>query len=130
MDKENYIKVLKILIGVNFIIVTINLCFGKMIVINIFGKEYLDSIRIFNILCIGYFFTGSFRVLGANILFALQKPKYNIYSSVIASISNIFLNIFLIKKYGSIGAAYATLMIFIIWSVLVNLFIYKTLKNK
>ena len=128
--KENYIKVLKILIGINFIIVTTNLCFGKMIIINIFGKEYLDSIKIFNILCIGYFFTGSFRVLGANILFALQKPKYNIYSSVIASISNIFLNIFLIKKYGSIGAAYATLMIFIIWSVLVNLFIYKTLKNK
>lgn len=128
--KENYIKVLKILIGINFIIVIINLYFGKMIVINIFGKEYLDSIRIFNILCIGYFFTGSFRVLGANILFALQKPKYNIYSSIIASISNIFLNIFLIKKYGSIGAAYATLAIFAIWSILVNLFIYKTLKNK
>lgn len=128
--KENYIKVLKILIGINFIIVIINLYFGKMIVINIFGKEYLDSIRIFNILCIGYFFTGSFRVLGANILFALQKPKYNIYSSIIASISNIFLNIFLIKKYGSIGAAYATLAIFAIWSILVNLFIYKTFKNK
>lgn len=128
--KENYIKILKILTGINFIIVTINLCFGKMIVINTFGQEYLDSIRIFNILCIGYFFTGSFRVLGANILFALQKPKYNIYSSVVASVSNIFLNIFLIKKYGSIGAAYATLIIFVIWSILVNLFIYKTLKNK
>lgn len=128
--KENYIKILKVLIGINFIIVTINIGFGKMIIINIFGKEYLDSIRIFNILCIGYFFTGSFRVLGANMCFALQKPKYNIYSSVIASISNIFLNIFLIKKYGSIGAAYATLIVFITWSILVNLFVYKILNRR
>ncbi len=127
--KENYIKVLKILIGINFIIVTINLCFGKMLIVNILGKEYLDSIKIFNILCIGYFFTGSFRVLGTNVLFALQKPKYNIYSSVIASISNIFLNIFLIKKYGSIGVAYATLIVFIIWSIVVNIFIYLKIKK-
>ena len=62
--------------------------------------------------------------------FALQKPKYNIYSSVIASISNIFLNIFLIKKYGSIGAAYATLIVFITWSILVNLFVYKILNRR
>ena len=127
--KENYIKVLKILIGINFIIVIINLCFGEIIIINIFGKEYLDSVRIFNILCIGYFFTGSFRALGTNILFALQKPKYNIYSSVIASISNIFLNIFLIKRYGSIGAAYATLIVFMIWSIIVNAFIYFKIKR-
>lgn len=126
--KENYIKILKVLIGINFIIVTINIGFGKMIIINIFGKEYLDSIRIFKILCIGYFFTGSFRVLGANILFALQKPKYNIYSSIIASITNIFFNIFFIKKYGSIGAAYATLIVLIIWSIVINYFIYINLK--
>lgn len=127
--KENYLKILKILIGINFVIVTLNLIFGKLIISIIFGIEYLDSIKIFNILCIGYFFTGSFRVLGANILFALQKPKFNVYSSLIASISNIILNVTLIKRYGSIGAAYATLIVFIVWSILVNLFIYKNLKN-
>lgn len=127
--KENYAKTLKFLMGLNFIIVVLNLCFGDFIITTIFGNEYLDSVKIFKILCIGYFFTGTFRVLGANILFALQKPKFNVYSSLIASISNIVLNIVLIKKYGSIGAAYATLGVFIIWSILVNYFIYKELSK-
>ena len=103
--------------------------FGKLIILKVFGQEYIDSIKIFKVLCIGYFFTGTFRVLGANILFALGKPKFNIYSSVIACVSNIILNYFLIQKYGSIGAAYATVIVFIIWSLLVNIFIYKELKE-
>ena len=127
--KENYTKTLKILMGINFIIVVLNLCFGDFIITTIFGKEYLDSVKIFKILCVGYFFTGTFRVLGANILFALQKPKFNVYSSLIASISNIVLNIILIKKYGSVGAAYATLCVFVIWSILVNYFIYRELNK-
>lgn len=126
---RNYKKIMYILFGMNLFIVGFILIFGKLIILKVFGQEYIDSIKIFKVLCIGYFFTGTFRVLGANILFALGKPKFNIYSSVIACVSNIILNYFLIQKYGSIGAAYATVIVFIIWSLLVNIFIYKELKE-
>lgn len=127
--KKNYKKVMLILLIMNFFIVGFALIFGKLIIFNIFGQEYIDSIKIFQVLCIGYFFTGTFRVLGANILFTLGKPKFNIYSSVIACISNIILNYLLIKIYGSIGAAYATVIVFIIWSIFVNIYIYIELKK-
>lgn len=126
---RNYKKVMYILLGMNLFIVGFILIFGKFIILKVFGQEYIDSIKIFKVLCIGYFFTGTFRVLGANILFALGKPKFNIYSSVIACVSNIILNYFLIQKYESIGAAYATVIVFIIWSLFVNIFIYKELKE-
>lgn len=125
---RNYKKVMYILLGINFFIVGFILIFGKFIILKVFGQEYIDSIKIFKVLCIGYFFTGTFRVLGANILFALGKPKFNIYSSVIACVSNIILNYFLIQIYGSIGAAYATVIVFIIWSIFVNLFMWRELK--
>lgn len=128
--KKNYIKILKIFMSLNIFIVLSANFFAKDIIFIIFGREYSDSIPIFKILCVGYFFTGSFRVLGANVLFALGKPKFNVYSSLVAGITNIILNIFLIEKYGSIGAAYSTLLIFIIWGILVNFFIYKTLRYK
>ncbi len=128
--KENYKKIMLFLIMMNIFIVTNSLLFGKYIILKIFGEQYKDSINIFKILCVGYFFTGTFRVLGANILFTLKKPKLNIYSSIIACFSNIFLNIFLIKKYGSIGAAYSTVIVFIVWSILVNFFIWKEIQVK
>lgn len=125
---KNYKKVMCILFGMNLFIVGFTLIFGKFIILKVFGQEYVDSIKIFKVLCIGYFFTGTFRVLGANILFALGKPKFNIYSSVIACVSNIILNYFLIQIYGSIGVAYATVIVFILWSIFVNLFIWRELK--
>lgn len=125
---RNYKKVIYTLLGMNLFIVGFILIFGKFIILKVFGQEYIDSIKIFKVLCIGYFFTGTFRILGANILFTLGKPKFNIYSSVIACISNIILNYFLIQKYGSVGAAYATVIVFIIWSIFVNLFIWRELK--
>lgn len=128
--RKNYKKVMLILLIMNFFIVGFTLIFGKFIILKVFGQEYRDSIKIFKILCIGYFFTGTFRVLGANILFTLGNPKFNIYSSVIACISNVLLNYLLIKRYESIGVAYATVIVFIIWSFLVNIFVYMKLKSE
>lgn len=127
--RENYKKVILILLVMNIFIVINSLLFGEYIILKIFGQQYKDSVNIFKILCVGYFFTGTFRVLGANILFTLKKTKFNIYSSVIACFSNIFLNYILINKYGSIGAAYSTVIVFIIWSILVNIFIWRMIKN-
>lgn len=128
--RKNYKKVMYILCILNFGIVGFIFLLGKFMILKIFGQEYMESIKILKVLCIGYFFTGTFRVLGANILFALGKPKFNIYSSVIACVSNIILNYFLIQKYESVGAAYATVIVFIIWSIFVNLFIWREIRSE
>ena len=128
--RKNYKKVMYILCILNFGIVGFIFLLGKFMILKIFGQEYMESIKILKVLCIGYFFTGTFRVLGANILFALGKPKFNIYSSVIACVSNIILNYFLIQKYESVGAACATVIVFIIWSIFVNLFIWREIRSE
>lgn len=128
--RKNYKKVMYILFIMNLFLVGFLLAFGKIIILKIFGQEYIDSIKIFKVLCIGYFITGTFRVLGATMLLILEKPKYNIYSSILACFSNVILNLIFVKNLGSIGAAYSTLGVFIIWSLIVNIFVYKNLKKE
>lgn len=125
-------KYKQVIIGLtifNFCLVILLIIFSKNIIFSIFGNKYSEAINIFKILCIGYFFTGSFRVVGANLLFIMNKIKFNMYSSIIACIMNILLNIIFIPKYGSIGAAYATMGVFFIWGLVVNFFTIYNLRH-
>ena len=76
----------------------------------------------------GYFIAGTFRIPFGNMLAAMGKLKCNFYTTLFGGILNIVLDILLIKKYGSIGAAIATISIFIFSSILGGYFIKKNLK--
>jgi polysaccharide transporter, PST family len=49
--------------------------------------------------------------------------KFQLFSMSIGAIVNIVLNVFLIKKYGGVGAAYATLISQILVSYLATIFV-------
>ncbi|OED33121.1 hypothetical protein BHE17_11930 [Planococcus maritimus] len=116
--KNNYIKLTKYLITFNLLITfTLILCSPWLIPL-LFGEEYVDSIKPFIILSIGYFFAASFRIPVGNILVMMKKVKFGLYLSLITGILNILLNYILISSYGSIGAAISTLTVFIFTSAL------------
>ena len=73
----------------------------------IFGEEYKAAFPAFLCLLPGVVLWAGARVQ-SNCIAAAGKPEWNMYASVGVLIINISLNIFLIPKYGIVGAALAT----------------------
>jgi len=80
---------------------------GYYLIELIFGKQYIDSYVAIIILIPGVVFGAGSRIL-ANSIAAKGKPELNMYTSLIAMVLNIFLNILFIPIYGFLGAALAT----------------------
>lgn len=76
-----------------------------------FGKQYLDAVVCFRILMIGYFFNGSFRGIAGNLLVTQRRLKFNLFEGLLSGGVNVLGNLWLIPLFGSIGAAYATLIV-------------------
>lgn len=115
--KQNYLKLTKYLIIINFAISLFLVVFAPSIIKILFGAEYYDSIIPFRILSFGYFVAATFRIPAGNVLVMLKKVKFGMYLSIITGVLNILLDIVLIKFYGAVGAAIATLVVFIFTSV-------------
>lgn len=119
----------KSLLLVNVIIGVLGIVFSKFIITVVFGKQYIDAVACFNVLMIGYVVAGTFRIPYGNIISSLGLVKYNLINAAFSGIANVILDVIFIKKYGSIGAAYATLIVFIISSVIHYIFIKKAIKE-
>lgn len=126
--KNRVSQLTKILLVINSVIGIGGIIFSDLI-LSIFGKEYLDAKACFIVLMIGYIVAGTFRVPYGNILASLGLIKANFINAVFSGIANIILDVVLIIKYGSIGAAYATLIVFIISSIIHFIFIKKAIKQ-
>lgn len=125
--RNNTIKMIGILGVINLFISIILFVLAPFVITIVFGSEYLDSLIAFRILTVGFFVMGTFRIPTGNILVMLGKIKFNTYNAIISGMSNIILNIWLISKYGSNGAAISTVSIFIISSILGMHFLFKAI---
>ncbi|WP_315523547.1 oligosaccharide flippase family protein [Fusobacterium massiliense] len=128
--RENYTNLLKYSFFINIFISTILVIFSKNIIRLVFGENYLDAQLPFIILSVGYFFSATLRIPSGNIINAIGKIKFNFYNTLISGIINIVLDIYFIKKIGSIGASYVTLLVFIISGIIGNIFLFKYLYSK
>ncbi len=81
----------------------------------LFGAEYLVAENSLRILALGYFFY-SISILFYTLLAIAGKSKLLLINVIVTSILNLILNIALVPKYGIIGAAFATLISYIILS--------------
>jgi len=69
--------------------------------------EYYGSVEVVPIIVLSFVFGGMYYMV-VNQLFFLKRTAYVMYSTVIAAIINVCLNIILIPLYGMIGAGLAT----------------------
>ena len=95
-----------------------------------FGKQYADSILIFRILSINYFFSATFRIVSGNLLVAQRKLKFNLLVAAISGTVNVLADVVLISIYGSIGAAFATVIVTLVSGILSTAYLIYTLKSK
>ena len=88
----------------------------------LFGKEFTPSVPMVRTILPGILILVGFRILNSRTT-GMGKPQIAIYTFVPALIINFLLNLFLLPKYGGIGAAWATNVSYTIGSI-AFLFVY------
>lgn len=102
---------------------------SKYIILIVYGKQYLDTVKTFNILMIGLYFISAFKVPCSNILYSLKDLKINLITNASALIINYFSNIYFIKQFGYMGAAITTTLINIFISLVYVIYLNNKLKK-
>jgi O-antigen/teichoic acid export membrane protein len=98
--------------------ITIILVFFPGAVIHLFfGPTYIQAGTTLQFLSIGMFFYSIFLV-SENLLSMKGKSKITLFNVLIASIINLVLDILLVPKYGINGAAFSTMLSYLIWGLL------------
>ena len=108
-------QVAKWIFLLNLPLLIIMILFPGAIINLFFGSEYLSAAWSLRFLSIGTFFYSIF-IISANLLSMAGKSKTVLFNILISSIINLILNILLVPKYGISGAAFSTMITYIIWS--------------
>lgn len=115
LDKK-ILKILKI-----YIIVALSLIyFGKEIAFVLADEKFVKATNIIPIIISGYVFFSIFEIYGRNSIYA-NKTIYSSINVLIPGVINIMLNNFLIEKIGYMGAAWATLISYLLMAFLAYL---------
>jgi len=93
-------------------------------------EAYLNAVLPFRILMVSYFVSGTFRTLTGHVLSMMHQVKASFFIGIIACMVNIIADFALVKLYGSIGAAYATLIVVVVESVVSSIYFYLYLLKK
>ncbi|PHF58616.1 polysaccharide biosynthesis protein [Bacillus wiedmannii] len=127
--RVNYIKIQRLLTVFNAFIVMILIIGAPMVIKILFGENYLESVTLFRILCIGYFIAGSFRIPAGNVLAMMRRVKFLFIINIIVGIINICMDFILIKTFSAMGAAVTTVFIITVTSVIYNIYLFFILKK-
>jgi O-antigen/teichoic acid export membrane protein len=122
--KKNFIligelskQVTKWIFIINLPILIIMILFPGAILNILFGQEYMIAKEALRFLAIGAFISSTL-FISNNILSMLGKSKLILVDIIISSIFNVLLNVLLVPKYGIEGAAFSTMISYIILSLL------------
>jgi len=107
--KANFKKLIGNSIMVNFLISGSLVIFAPFIISTIWGQAYMDAVTPFRILSLNYFVQGTFRLTTINIMNALNRVEVVLIANIAAVVIDLGLDLWLIPRYGMIGAAVATL---------------------
>lgn len=91
----------------------------------LFGNEYASGADVFSV----YVWTIIFTLtgpLGTKLLICSENSDVELYKTVLAAMVNVILNYFFIQKFYIVGAAYASLISYLIANVIVFLFFKRT----
>lgn len=125
-----YKQILPVMGGINAIIAVGLAILAPYIVPFLFGQQYTDAVPIFRLLMLNYFLSGTFRTLSGNLLVTQRKLKFNLFNSILTSSINIIADYYFIGMWGSAGAAYATILVVAISSVLSTSYLIFVLTRK
>ncbi len=130
-NNQEYMKKFQIYFDLMLLLwlsVAIPVSLSSSFIVNLlYGKTYATSATILSIYVWSQF-GSNFGVARGNFLLIEGKVKVSLYLSVIGAFVNIGLNLYLIPKFGAMGATTATLITYFVVTILVNFWI-KELKT-
>lgn len=91
--------------------------FGRQILLNFYGVEYLAGYKSLVLLVLGQLINVSAGSVGL-LLNMTKYEKLVLKGIAVSTVINIALNIFFIPKFGIEGAAYSTIITFVVWNVI------------
>lgn len=103
--------------------------FSNDIIILLFTKEFLPAVLPLRILIIGTIISGTLKSIGP-IFASAERPDLIIKTTVVGAIGTILLNVILIPKYGIFGAAMATTIATVVYSIVAIFLLSKVLTLK
>lgn len=127
---KHYKQIVFAIGGFNLVLSAVLFAFAPFIIKIFFGVQYLDAVKVFRILAINYFISGTFRIISGNLLVTQRKLKFNLIESIISGIVNVVADFCLIQLWGSIGAAIATVIVVIVSSVMSTVYLIITFHRK
>lgn len=104
--------------GISIILGAIVYVLAPQIVQLLWGENYLDAVPCMRILTISFVILSTFRITSTNILLSLKRAGYTMVVSLITGVANIGLDVWLTVQHGSIGAAWATLIVTVLASLM------------
>lgn len=136
-DAPNFPGYIRRMVGlftaVNFVVFLGLMVMAPVIIWLIYGPKYMNVLPIFRVLSVNYLIYGSVRKLLGNVNAAMKKSEVNLAIAVASGILNILLNLTLIPRMGSIGAAIATVCVSISVSLMNCLFLrrqWRKIRNR
>jgi len=97
---------------------------SRVLIVTFYSMKFVNSIVPFQILLIGAVTMSGWRILAVDI-YGRGRPELNIYISSMCLLLNVLLNLFLIPKYGIVGAAWATSCSYTLAFVLITIVYHK-----
>jgi len=113
----------------NLAISLLMIIFAPLIIRILYGAQYLDAVYIFRLLSANYFFSGTFRIISGNLLVTQRKLRFNFMVALISGIINIIADWTFIQMWGPAGAAYATILVVLVASVLSTGYLIKVFRK-
>lgn len=126
---RNFRKVILLFGSFNFIMAIGLVAFAPIIVRLLFGEQYNDAVTAFRILCVNYAVQATFKMVPGNLLVSQKKLGFNTFTGILSGIVNTGLNLLLIPKYSSNGAATATLLVSMLVGVMNMIYITKVFRS-
>ena len=107
------------------------LCFvlAKPIILLLYGQQYLNVIPLMQVLLVASFFNNGLRQTLANILSAVGKQVVNLIIAGVGIVLQITLDIIIIPKYGGIGLAWASSIVYFFMGISLLIIVYKNFYN-
>ncbi|WML46681.1 oligosaccharide flippase family protein [Neobacillus sp. PS3-34] len=109
---KNYIKTLIILAGIIAPLVAIMFVYAKSITTLIYGVQYENIVPIMRLLLVAALINSIFRYTSANLLASMGEIKSNMLISIFGMCLQIIINLILIPKYGELGAAVTSILVY------------------
>lgn len=106
--KDTMVKALNFTVLLSIPLVIYFVLYAKESILLLAGAGYAGAVLAMQIITIAVIPNGLTGVLGIQVLTALEKEKYVLYSVTLGAIVDLLLNLSFIPQYGAAGAAFAT----------------------